>query len=99
MFKIYRNKKTSHPSISLKSQDKTSWHNLEITHHPRKNDRYIEIEKLNKRDGYKTYVRKYIRHDKHKYKGFRYREYKLSPYSEFIIKQYLKQHYKKMMSI
>ena len=42
-FKIYFNKKTGHPSISLSGKDKNVWENLEMTHHPRSKDRYIDI--------------------------------------------------------
>lgn len=46
-FKIYKNRKTKHPSISIKSGDKQNWHNLEATHSPRKQDRYIEKDDVN----------------------------------------------------
>lgn len=42
-FKIYFNKKTGHPSISLSGKDKTKWENLEMTHGKSKNDSYIDI--------------------------------------------------------
>lgn len=94
-FKIYNNKKTRHPSISIKSGDRKSWHNLEVTHSPRKNDRYIEIDDLNPHIKGKAFVRKYYRKDKHKLKGFRYRDYKVSNSSEIKVKRYLQKHNKK----
>ncbi len=94
-FKIYKNRKTRHPSISIKSGDKSSWHNLEVTHSPRKNDRYIEIDSLNPNDKNKAFVRKYYRKDKHKLKGFRYVDHHVSKKSERDIKNYLKKHNKK----
>ena len=48
-FKIYFNKKTGHPSISLSGKDKTKWENLEMTHHPRTDNKYIEIVCISKR--------------------------------------------------
>ena len=88
-FKIYKNRKTKHPSISIKSGDKKNWHNLEVTHSPRKHDRYIEIDDLNTNVKGKAFVRKYYRKDKHKLKGFRYKDYKLSECSEREVKKYL----------
>ena len=73
-FKIYKNRKTKHPSISIKSGDKKNWHNLEVTHSPRKRDRYIEIDDLNSNVKGKAFVRKYYRKDKHKLKGFKYKD-------------------------
>ena len=93
-FKIYNNRKTRHPSISIKSGDKKHWHNLEVTHSPARNERYFEIVNLNSRDARKTYVRKYYRKDKHKLKGFRYKNFKLSKKSEINIKRYLREHHK-----
>ena len=94
-FKIYKNKKTRHPSISVKSGDKKNWHNLEVTHSPRKSDRYIEIDDLNPHVTGKAYVRKYYRKDKHKLRGFIYKDYKLTDSSESKVKKYLKKHHKK----
>ena len=94
-FKIYRNRKTKHPSISLKSGDKEFWHNLEVTHSPRKNDRYIEVDELNPNKVGKSYIRKYCRRDKHKFKGFYYSKYKVSKKSEKKIKSYLSHRNKK----
>lgn len=94
-FRIYNNRKTRHPSISLKSGDKRNWHNLEVTHSPCRNNRYIEIDDLNPNVKGKAFVRKYCRKDKHKFKSFRYRDYKLTPSSTSKVRQYLKKHYKK----
>ena len=93
-FKIYRNRKTRHPSISLKSGDKKNRHNLEITHSHLKNERYIEVDNTNSIDGRKSYVRKYYRKDKHKLKGFWYKNFKLSKESEIRVSRYLKEHHK-----
>ena len=94
-FKIYKNRKTKHPSISLKSGDKKRWHNLEVTHHPTLAGRYIEIDDLNPNVKGMAFVRKYYRKDKHKVKGFRYKDYMLSYSSERKVKKYLKKHCKK----
>ena len=91
-FKIYNNRKTRHPSISIKSGDKKRWHNLEVTHSPCKNERYLEIDNVNSIDKRKTYVRKYYRKDRHKLKGFRYKNFKMSSESEIRIKKYLQDH-------
>lgn len=98
-FKIYNNRKTRHPSISLKSGDKKYWHNLEVTHSPSQNERYFEVENTNSKDKRKSYVRKYYRKDKHKLKGFWYKNFKLSRESENRVKRYLRKHHKnkKMM--
>ena len=94
MFKIYKNRKTNHPSISLKSGDKYFWHNLELTHHPVKKHSFIEIDDPNPNSFGVAYVRRYIRKDKHKCKGFRYKKYKVSLKSEckikFLVKEYKK---------
>lgn len=42
-FKIYFNKKTRHPSISLSGKDKEKWENLEMTHNPSGDNKYIDI--------------------------------------------------------
>ena len=91
-FKIYNNRKTRYPSISIKSRDKKTCHNLEITHNPLKNKRYIEVDNINNTDRRKSYVRKYCRKDKHKLKGFHYKKFCLSRDSEIKIKGYLKEH-------
>ena len=93
-FKIYHNRKTRHPSISLKSGDKKYWHNLEVTHSPLKNERYLKIDNLNSKDGRKSYVRKYYRKDKHKLKGFWYKNFLLSRESEMRVRRYLREHHK-----
>ena len=91
-FKIYHNRKTRHPSISVKSGDKKNWHNLEVTHSPTRPNRYIEIDSLLPKRKDKSYVRMYVRKDKHKVKGFQYRDYRVSKKSENEIKKYLKEH-------
>ena len=92
-FKIYNNRKTRHPSISLKSGDKKHWHNLEITHSPIKNERYFEITNVNSQENRKSFVRKYYRRDKHKLKGFWYKKFRLSRDSEIRVKRYLNEHH------
>ena len=49
-FKIYHNRKTRHPSISLKSGDKKYWHYLEVTHRTVKEERYLREHHRNKKD-------------------------------------------------
>ena len=93
-FKIYYNRKTRHPSISLKSGDKKYWHNLEVSHHLLKNERYIEVFNVGSKDGRKSYIRKYYRKDKHKLKGFWYKNFKLSIESEISVRRYLREHHK-----
>ena len=88
-FKIYKNRKTRHPSISVKSGDKKRWHNLEITHSPTNDGRYIEIDNPNPKDKKKSYVRKYYRQDIHKAKGYKYKNYVITQQSEKEIKKYL----------
>ena len=67
MFKFYKNKKTHHPSISIRQKDKRKWHNIPISHSKPKNDTFIQIDdprpKAKQND--KSYIRKYIRIDKH----------------------------------
>lgn len=41
--KIYRNKKTRHPSISIRQKDKTKWHNMPMSHSKPKHLSYIKI--------------------------------------------------------
>ena len=94
-FKIYNNRKTKHPSVSIKSGDKKRWHNLEVTHHPTSTGRYIEIDDLNPNVQGKAFIRKYYRKDRHKVKGFRYKDYKLSSFSERKVKKYIKKHNRK----
>lgn len=94
-FKVYNNRKTKHPSISIKSGDKKNWHNLEVTHSPTSKGRYIEIDNINPKEGGYSYVRKYYRKDKHKIKSFRYKKYRLTNTSERKVKKYLKKHNRK----
>ena len=63
-FKIYYNRKTRHPSISLKSGDKKYWHNLEVSHHLLKNERYIEVFNVGSKDDEKLqdYANIFYRH-------------------------------------
>ena len=91
MFKFYWNRKTNHSSISLKSGDKKRWHNLEVTHRPTQNHSYIMVIDPSPKGKSYVYVRKYVRLDKHKIKGFLYKKYRLDKKSEKIIKQFLKQ--------
>ena len=93
-FKIYNNRKTKHPSISIKSGDKKRWHNLEITHNPTSNGRYIEIDNINPSESGSSYVRKFIRKDKHKIKSYWYKKFRLTYGSERKVKKYLKKHRK-----
>ena len=90
-FKIYFNKKTGHPSISLSGKDKTKWENLEMTHHPRTDDKYIEIVCISNRKESTSYVRKYIRKDKYGVKGRKMNNHKLTDCSECKVKTYLKE--------
>ena len=94
-FKIYFNKKTGHPSISLSGKDKTIWENLEMTHHPKNNDRYIDIVCLSSNGSSKSYVRKYIRHDKKGVKSKKPKKQKLTDTSEIKVKQFLSDCHKK----
>lgn len=97
MFRIYKNKKTRHPSISLRQKDRAKWHNLPITHKKPKRDSSLEIEDPHPKAkaSSKSYVRRYVRKDNKNIKGHRYKEYILSKSSEQIIKNYLKIKYKK----
>ena len=97
MFKLYKNKKTNHPSVSIRRKDHNYWWNMPITHSKPSKDASLEIDDPhpnNKRGG-KSYIRCYVRKDKKRIKGHRYREYVLSAHSEMIIKIYLKIKYKK----
>ena len=89
-FKIYFNKKTRHPSISLSGKEKEIWENMEMTHHPSKNDAYIDIIIISPKGCSKSYARKYIRKDKSGVKGKPYPKLKLNDTSENSIKAYLK---------
>lgn len=95
--KIYRNKKTRHPSISIRQKDKTKWHNMPMSHSKPKHLSYIKINDPHPyaKTGNKTFVRKYIRKDKKGVRGFLYKDYRLSIEDELKIKSYLKQKYKK----
>ena len=92
MFKIYKNRKTNHPSISIKSGDKQYWHNIPISHTKFKNDTFIIVNDPHPNASKNTinYVRKYIRKDKHKIKGRLYKRYRFNKKSETLIKNYLK---------
>ena len=97
MFKFYNNRKTRHPSISIKCNKKHIWRNMPISHSKPSNDSYLEIDdphpKANKHS--KVFVRKYVREDKPKIKGGLYKKYRMTTRSERIVKGYLKQKYKK----
>ena len=97
MFKIYKNRKTNHPSISIKQRNRRYWWNMPITHSKPTKDTSLEIDDPHPKakTGSKTYVRRYIRKDKRKVKGHPYREYILSKKPEMIIKKYLKRKHKK----
>lgn len=94
-FKIYFNKKTGHPSISLSGKEKTIWENMEMTHHPTSNHSYIDIVTVSPNGSSKTYVRKYIRKDKPRIRGKRLRRVSLDNNSESKIKTYLQSRNKK----
>ena len=89
-FKIYFNKKTRHPSISLSGKEKVIWENMPMTNHPSKDDSYIEIVIVSSSGPSKSYVRKYIRKDKKGVRGKPYSKLKLDASSESNIKDYLK---------
>ncbi len=90
-FKIYFNRKTRHPAISLSGKEKEIWENMELTHHPTDNDSYIDIITIT-RDGLsQSYVRKYIRKDKQRVKGRRFKRIQLDNTSEEKVKNYLKE--------
>ena len=88
-FRIYFNKKTGHPSISLSGKDKTIWENLEMTHNPTGKDNYINIECISTNGKTKSYVRKYIRKDKKGVKSKKPKRTKLTSESEIKVKDYL----------
>ena len=89
-FKIYFNKKTRHPSISLSGKEKEIWENMEMTHHPTKNHVYIEIVIISPNGRSKSHVRKYVRKDKTGVRGKPFPRLKLESSSESDIKAYLK---------
>ena len=88
-FKIYFNKKTRHPSISLSGKDAEKWDNMEMTHHPTRNHSYIDIVTVSPNGSSKSYVRKYVRKDKYRIKGKRLHRVSLDDSSEKKIKSYL----------
>lgn len=95
-FKIYFNKKTGHPSISLSGKDKTKWENLEMTHGLTKNDSYIEIICVSKHGNKsKSMVRKYIRKDNLGVKSKKPKNIKIEKESEIKVKRFLKEKNKK----
>ena len=94
-FKIYFNKKTGHPSISLSGKEKTIWENMEMTHHPTAKDAYIDIECVSSNGESISYVRKYIRKDKLGVKVKKPKRTKLTNESEQRIKRFLKEKNKK----
>ena len=89
-FKIYYNKKTRHPAISLSGKEKEVWENMEMTHHPSKHDSYIEIITVSTNNSSKSFVRKYIRKDKPGVRGKLYQSLKIKSTSEAAIKKYIK---------
>lgn len=100
-FKFYKNKKTKHPSISVKQRNKTKWFNMPLTHEKPK-DSYIKVVDPHPKNKKKriseqnySYIRLYIRTDKKGIKGHPYREYKLTKKEEREIKEYLSRKYKK----
>ena len=96
-FKFYLNKKTQHPSISVKQKDNQNWHNMPISHSKAKGKSYIEINDPHPdaKSTDKSYARKYIRVDRKGIRGHKYHRYKLSTESELKIKKYLSHRYKK----
>ena len=96
-FKIYKNKKTNHPSVSIKQKDKSKWFNMPMSHSKPLHDAFIEIDDPhpNSPKGSKSYLRKYVRKDKLGIKGRLYFKYVLSKRSENDVKSYLKIKYKK----
>ena len=93
-YKFYRNKKTrNHPSIELSSNEKT-WRNMELTSHPTKKGRYIELKNNPGSDKTKkSFIRKYVRHDPIRTHGellefFNLSEEDLKQIEEFLFKHY-----------
>ena len=97
MFKIYKNKRTRHPAVSIKTKDNKHWYNMTLTHTKPANDTSIEVNDPHPlaNPSQKSYVRRYVAKDKKSIKGHRYRTYKFSKESELKIKVYLKRKYKK----
>lgn len=93
--KIYKNKATKyHPSIEVNSDEKT-WDNLELTHNPTKNNRYIELKQNpNKNNPKKAYVRKYLRKDPIRTRGELLSKFNLSEEDLKQIEEFLKRHKK-----
>ena len=89
-FKIYFNKKTRHPSISLSGKDAEKWENMEMTHHPTESNPYIEIIVISNNGSSKSFVRKYVRRDNHGVKEKPYTNLKLDSPSENKVNNYLK---------
>lgn len=94
-FKIYFNKKTRHPSISLSGKEKEIWENMEMTHHPTSNHPYIEIVTFSNNGKSKSFVRRYVRKDKRGVKGKRLHRVSIESSSENEVKSYLKTRNKK----
>ena len=90
-FKIYFNKKTRHPSISLSGKEKEIWENMEMTHHPTPNHSYIDIVTISPNGRSKSYVRRYVHKDKRGVKGKRLRRVSIDYSSEKKVKHYLKE--------
>lgn len=99
-FKIYKNKITKHPSVSIKQNDKKHWFNLPMSH-SKPNDSYIKTNIFiinnnhKKRNNQESYVRKYVRKDKMGVRGHPYNEILFDQNAENEIKKYLKTKYKK----
>ena len=94
-FKIYFNKKTRHPSISLSGKEKEIWENMEMTHHPTDKYNYIVIECVSSNGVTTSYVRRYIRKDNRGVKAKHPKRTKLTEKSEAKVKNYLKEAKKK----
>lgn len=94
-FKIYFNKKTRHPSISLSGKDAEKWENMEMTHHPTDKNNYIVIECVSANGVTTSYVRRYIRKYNRGVKAKHPKRTKLTEKSETKVKNYLKEAKKK----
>lgn len=99
-FKVYKNKKTGHTSVSIKQNDKKHWFNMPMSH-AKPNDSYIETKVFLKYQNHlkksrqNSYIRKYIRKDKRGIRGHPYKEIFFDNKTENTIKDYLKSKYKK----
>ena len=93
--KIYKNKATNyHPSIEVRSNEKT-WDNLELTQSPTKNNRYIELkDNPNKNSHKKAFVRKYLRRDPIRTRGELLSKFNFSEDDLIQIEKYLESHKK-----